>query len=187
MEKLAADSGSSMTMTTSWGLTETAPASTSAHFPIARSDVLGVPLPGVGLALVPVGEKTEVRVKGPNGRSSSAAEPCRPAGFPVVHGLHGPPDRCPVRWTPSPLRHPRCREKPVCSWCPRGGHSTSAHACHPAKQLRTRDEPASGRGFPSARPNQIRTRENMWHRPAGGRQGRHRRVVQSAPRSTGVS
>jgi feruloyl-CoA synthase len=66
MEKLAADSGSSMTMTTSWGLTETAPAATSAHFPITRSDVLGVPLPGVELALVPVGEKTEVRVKGPN-------------------------------------------------------------------------------------------------------------------------
>jgi feruloyl-CoA synthase len=66
MEKLAADSGSTMTMTTSWGLTETAPAATSAHFAITRSDVLGVPLPGVELALVPAGEKTEVRVKGPN-------------------------------------------------------------------------------------------------------------------------
>jgi feruloyl-CoA synthase len=55
-----------MRMTTSWGLTETAPAATSAHFPITRSDVLGVPLPGVELALVPVGEKSEIRVKGPN-------------------------------------------------------------------------------------------------------------------------
>ncbi|SDD30442.1 feruloyl-CoA synthase [Geodermatophilus telluris] len=66
LEKLAADHGATMTMTTSWGLTETAPAATSAHFPITRSDVLGVPLPGVQLALVPVGEKTEVRVSGPN-------------------------------------------------------------------------------------------------------------------------
>ncbi|PRY50158.1 trans-feruloyl-CoA synthase [Geodermatophilus tzadiensis] len=66
LEKLAADHGATMTMTTSWGLTETAPAATSAHFAITRSDVLGVPLPGVELALVPVGEKTEVRVTGPN-------------------------------------------------------------------------------------------------------------------------
>ncbi|MGR7027456.1 feruloyl-CoA synthase [Geodermatophilus sp. URMC 62] len=66
LEALAADHGATMTMTTSWGLTETAPAATSAHFPITRSDVLGVPLPGVELALVPVGEKTEVRVTGPN-------------------------------------------------------------------------------------------------------------------------
>ncbi|MGY1813584.1 AMP-binding protein [Blastococcus sp. SYSU D00820] len=66
LEKLAAEHGSTMRMTTSWGLTETAPAATSAHFPITRSDVLGVPLPGVELALVPVGEKTEIRVKGPN-------------------------------------------------------------------------------------------------------------------------
>jgi feruloyl-CoA synthase len=55
-----------MQMTTSWGLTETGPAVTTAHFPITRSDILGVPLPGVELALVPVGAKTEVRVKGPN-------------------------------------------------------------------------------------------------------------------------
>jgi feruloyl-CoA synthase len=75
MEKLAADSGSSMTMTTSWGLTETAPAATSAHFPITRSDVLGVPLPGVELALVPVGEKTEVRSRA---RTSRRATPVVP-------------------------------------------------------------------------------------------------------------
>jgi feruloyl-CoA synthase len=66
IEKLAADHGGRMQMTTSWGLTETSPAATTAHFPITRSDVLGVPLPGVEVALVPVGEKTEIRVKGPN-------------------------------------------------------------------------------------------------------------------------
>jgi feruloyl-CoA synthase len=66
LEKLSAEHGGTMRMTTSWGLTETAPAATSAHFPITRSDILGVPLPGVELALVPVGEKTEVRVRGAN-------------------------------------------------------------------------------------------------------------------------
>jgi feruloyl-CoA synthase len=66
IEKLAADHGARMQMTSSWGLTETSPAATSAHFPITRSDVLGVPLPGIEIALVPVGEKTEIRVKGPN-------------------------------------------------------------------------------------------------------------------------
>jgi feruloyl-CoA synthase len=66
LEKLAAEHGGHMRMTTSWGLTETAPAATSAHFPITRSDVLGVPLPGLELALVPVGEKLEVRVRGAN-------------------------------------------------------------------------------------------------------------------------
>ena len=66
LQKLAAEHGGTMQMTTSWGLTETAPAATSAHYPITRSDVLGVPLPGVELALVPVGEKTEVRVRGAN-------------------------------------------------------------------------------------------------------------------------
>ncbi len=64
--KLAADHGSAAPMTTSWGLTETAPAATSAHFEITRSDCLGIPLPGVELKLVPVDERHEVWVRGPN-------------------------------------------------------------------------------------------------------------------------
>src|SRR3954447_9105540 len=66
LEKLSAEHGGRMRMTTSWGLTETAPAATSAPYAIPRSDVLGVPLPGVELALVPVGEKREIRVRGVN-------------------------------------------------------------------------------------------------------------------------
>ena len=66
IEKLAAEHGARMQMTTAWGLTETSPAATAAHFAITRSDVLGVPLPGLELALVPVGQKTEVRVRGAN-------------------------------------------------------------------------------------------------------------------------
>lgn len=65
MRTLAAEHGSSMQMTTSWGLTETGPAGTTAHFPISRSDCIGVPLPGVELKLVP-GSKTELCIKGPN-------------------------------------------------------------------------------------------------------------------------
>lgn len=66
VEKLAADHGSSMRMTTSWGLTETGPAATTTHFSVRRSDCIGVPLPGVELKLVPSGGKTEVRLRGPN-------------------------------------------------------------------------------------------------------------------------
>ncbi len=66
IEQLAADHDTHMQMTTAWGLTETSPAATAAHFAITRSDVLGVPLPGLELALVPVGQKTEVRVRGAN-------------------------------------------------------------------------------------------------------------------------
>jgi feruloyl-CoA synthase len=66
IEALAASVGRPVPMTTSWGATETAPAATSAHFPSARADCIGVPLPGVDLKLAPVGGKKEIRVKGPN-------------------------------------------------------------------------------------------------------------------------
>ena len=66
IEALAASVGRAVPMTTSWGATETAPAATSAHFPSQRSDCIGVPLPGVDVKLVPVGGKSEIRIKGPN-------------------------------------------------------------------------------------------------------------------------
>jgi feruloyl-CoA synthase len=66
IEKLAVEHGAQMRLTTAWGMTETAPGATAAYYAISRSDVLGVPLPGVEIALVPVGEKTEARVAGPN-------------------------------------------------------------------------------------------------------------------------
>jgi feruloyl-CoA synthase len=53
-------------MTTSWGATETAPAVTSAHFPLEKPGNIGVPLPGTQIKLAPVGAKLELRVKGPN-------------------------------------------------------------------------------------------------------------------------
>lgn len=58
--------GRKVPMTSSWGSTETSPLATSAHFPIDRAGVIGLPCPGVSLKMVPSGEKFELRVKGPN-------------------------------------------------------------------------------------------------------------------------
>jgi feruloyl-CoA synthase len=49
-----------------WGSTETAPMATSCHFEAAVPGVIGLPVPGIELKLVPCGPKLEVRVKGPN-------------------------------------------------------------------------------------------------------------------------
>lgn len=51
-------------MTSSWGLTETAPAVSTAHFPLDRAGVIGAPLPGITFKLLKSGNKTEIRVKG---------------------------------------------------------------------------------------------------------------------------
>ena len=50
----------------SWGLTETAPAALLQYEPTDRSGIIGVPLPGVSIKLVPVddGDRFDVRVKG---------------------------------------------------------------------------------------------------------------------------
>ncbi len=54
-------------MTSSWGLTETAPATMMQSEPIDRSGVVGVPMTGVTLKLIPDADmRCEVRVKGPN-------------------------------------------------------------------------------------------------------------------------
>jgi feruloyl-CoA synthase len=58
--------GERIPMTSSWGTTETAPAATAAHFLLEHSGVVGIPLPGVELKLVPNGDKLEIRVRGPN-------------------------------------------------------------------------------------------------------------------------
>ena len=58
--------GQALPMTSSWGLTETAPAASTAHFPLTGTGNIGTPLPGVTFKLVASGDKTEVRVAGPN-------------------------------------------------------------------------------------------------------------------------
>lgn len=54
-------------MTSSWGLTETAPAAMMQSEPIDRAGVVGVPLNGVTLKLLPDDDmRCEIRIKGPN-------------------------------------------------------------------------------------------------------------------------
>lgn len=53
--------------TSSWGLTETAPAAALQHEPTDRSGVIGVPMPGVELKLIPDDDmRCEIRVRGPS-------------------------------------------------------------------------------------------------------------------------
>jgi feruloyl-CoA synthase len=61
--------GTTVTMVSAWGSTETSPLVTQVHFPIDRAGVIGLPAPGCELAFVPSGEtgtKLEMRVRGPN-------------------------------------------------------------------------------------------------------------------------
>jgi feruloyl-CoA synthase len=53
-------------LASAWGTTETAPSATSLHYPGAPTGCIGVPNPGVSIKLAPVGDRLEIRVKGPN-------------------------------------------------------------------------------------------------------------------------
>jgi feruloyl-CoA synthase len=53
-------------MLSAWGSTETAPLATSVHFPMERPGVIGLPVAGCELKLVPAAGKLEARVRGPN-------------------------------------------------------------------------------------------------------------------------
>jgi feruloyl-CoA synthase len=68
LENMARDARGDMPLfTSSWGLTETAPAVLLQHQPTDRSGVIGVPLPGIEVKLVPDDDlRCEVRVRGPN-------------------------------------------------------------------------------------------------------------------------
>jgi feruloyl-CoA synthase len=61
-----AATGRRVVMLAAWGSTETAPCATQIHFPIERAGVIGLPVPGTEIKLAPVGNKLEIRVKGPN-------------------------------------------------------------------------------------------------------------------------
>jgi feruloyl-CoA synthase len=55
-----------LTMLSAWGSTETSPLATSVHFKMERPGVIGLPVPGCELKLVPAAGKLEVRVRGEN-------------------------------------------------------------------------------------------------------------------------
>jgi len=58
--------GRDLPFVSSWGLTETAPTATIGHFQPDRAGIIGLPLPGSELKLVPNADKIEVSVRGPN-------------------------------------------------------------------------------------------------------------------------
>ena len=67
IEKLAVQEKSGkLAMLSAWGSTETSPLATQVHFHIERAGVIGLPVAGCELKLVPSAGKLEVRVKGPN-------------------------------------------------------------------------------------------------------------------------
>jgi feruloyl-CoA synthase len=65
-----------LAMLSAWGSTETSPLATSVHFPMERPGVIGLPVAGCELKLVPAAGKLEVRVRGPH----------------VMPGYYGRPD-----------------------------------------------------------------------------------------------
>ncbi|GMU66956.1 MAG: AMP-binding protein [Acidobacteriota bacterium] len=67
--------GRRVPLTSGWGSTETAPLATTAHFPVDRADVIGLPVPGVEILLAPGAVKQELRVKGPNVTPGYYGEP----------------------------------------------------------------------------------------------------------------
>jgi len=69
-ERLEAQSeaaiGQRVMMLAGWGATETAPDCTHVYWPIEKAGVIGLPIPGCELKLIPNEEKMEIRVRGPN-------------------------------------------------------------------------------------------------------------------------
>jgi feruloyl-CoA synthase len=67
MEQLSLETtGEKVAMVSAWGSTETAPLATDCHFQAEKSGVIGLPVPGTELKLLPNGDKLEIRVRGAN-------------------------------------------------------------------------------------------------------------------------
>jgi feruloyl-CoA synthase len=67
LEQLAAETvGEAVVLVSSWGSTETAPLAAACHYRANHAGVIGLPIPGCELKLVPASDKMEVRVRGPN-------------------------------------------------------------------------------------------------------------------------
>jgi len=57
--------GERIAFVTGWGSTETAPTATSLNWFVEGSGIIGLPFPGVELKMVPVGDRYELRLRGP--------------------------------------------------------------------------------------------------------------------------
>ena len=58
--------GHRVCMVSGWGATETAPGATLVHYPIEQAGVVGLPMPGCEIKMVPGAGKYELRVRGEN-------------------------------------------------------------------------------------------------------------------------
>ncbi len=67
--------GEHVAMLSSWGATETGPLAAAVHFHIDRAGVIGNPVPGTAIKLVPDGDKLEMRVKGPSVTTGYLSDP----------------------------------------------------------------------------------------------------------------
>lgn len=68
--------GVKVPMISAWGMTELAPLHTTCHWPIDRAGLIGVPVPGSQVKLVPTAEgRFEIRCKGPNVMAGYLARP----------------------------------------------------------------------------------------------------------------
>jgi feruloyl-CoA synthase len=67
MQALAvAERGARLPLISAWGSTETAPMATGVHYAVDRAGIIGLPVPGCELKLLPAAGRLEARVKGPN-------------------------------------------------------------------------------------------------------------------------
>src|SRR5262245_37463284 len=67
MQELArAELGRGVPLVSAWGSTETAPLATCVHYAVDGPGIIGLPVPGCELKLLPAAGKLEVRVRGPN-------------------------------------------------------------------------------------------------------------------------
>jgi feruloyl-CoA synthase len=66
LKRLSREENKNPAMLSAWGSTETSPLATSVHFPMERPGVIGLPVAGCELKLVPAAGKLEVRVRGEN-------------------------------------------------------------------------------------------------------------------------
>jgi feruloyl-CoA synthase len=66
LRRLVDGEGARVAMLSAWGSTETSPLATQVHVLIDRAGLIGLPVPGCELKLVPAGGKLEARVRGPH-------------------------------------------------------------------------------------------------------------------------
>lgn len=67
MQRLAVmELGERLPFGTGWGMTETTAIGVSVHWNVERTGLIGLPLPGAVMKLIPTGDRFELRLKGPH-------------------------------------------------------------------------------------------------------------------------